>query len=100
MANIEPPAFDIFYLAGGYKEGEDIGNGFHSVKVMNGTWAYILGKTAGEFIARNITYNWGPDQFYSDVLLSRFRGITYLPSMATPSALAADGDIGGPSTAR
>lgn len=100
MASIDPPEFDIFYLGGGYKEGKDIGGGFHSVKVMTGTWAYILGKKAGDFIARNITYDWGPDQFYSDVVLKWFKGITYLPMLSTLSPLAAESNIGGPSTAR
>lgn len=89
--------FDIFYLGSGFRESdvfEPIGDGYYRTRSMAGTWAYIMRDTVFQYALRNISYNWGPDEFFSEVLLKTFKGVTSLPMLATVSGN--DSDIGGP----
>lgn len=90
--------FDIFYFGSIDRDVfEPIGDGYYHTISMAGTWAYMMRNTAFEFLIRNVTYNWGPDEFFSEVLLKRFKGVTTLPAMA--SITGNDSDIGGPTPA-
>lgn len=92
--------FDIFYFGSIDRDVfEPIADGcYHRAISMAGTWAYIMRNTVFEFFVRNVTYNWGPDEFFSQVLLERFKGVTVLPPMA--SITGNDSDIGGPTPAQ
>jgi len=90
--------FDIFYLGSQSVGFEPIGDGYYRTISMAGTWAYIMRDTVFAYALRNITYNWGPDEFFSEVLLKRFKGVTTLPMMASINSV--DSDIGGPTPAR
>lgn len=91
--------FDIFYFGSIDRDVyESTGDGYYRTISMAGTWAYMMRNTVFEFFVRNVTYNWGPDEFFSEVLLKRFKGVTTLPPMATITGN--DSDIGGPTPAQ
>lgn len=77
--------FDLFYLGGwcqNEKDFERIDEHLYSVKRMGGTHAYILKNTVYEFM-KTVTPDYGIDQFMSEQVLERFKGVAYLPMMAT-----------------
>lgn len=86
--------FDIFYLGGGC----ELKDGLQRVSEMRGTWAYIMRDTVYDYAIRNATYNWGPDEYFSEVLLRRFNGYAQIPMMVAP--MGGDSDIGGPTPAQ
>lgn len=93
--------FDIFYFGNGGRESDQfelIGDAYYRAHAMAGTWGYIMRDTVFGFFVRNVTYNWGPDEFFSEVLLKRFKGVTIIPPMASTSS--DDSDIGGATPAQ
>jgi GR25 family glycosyltransferase involved in LPS biosynthesis len=78
--------FDVFYV-GGWCQAEDdveqIDEHLYLVKRMAGTHAYILRNTVYEFVVSAITPDYGIDQFMTLQVLANFKGVAYLPMMAT-----------------
>lgn len=81
--------FDILSLGGHYpsnKEGAMEGcargtdwNHIYETVQLNGTYAYIITKPAMEFCIRNLTYQYGMDEFMSNHLYRRFRSYAFVP---------------------
>lgn len=46
---------------------------------MGGSYAYIITRPVYEFCIRNLHYNWGMDQFLSDVIYKRFASYCFVP---------------------
>ncbi len=101
MAYIEahwPEDAGVFFLGGHCTEEQRSNyqrlagcNHIQLVNEMAGTHAYILKNTTFDFIIRNLSYNWGIDQFYGDVLLKHFQGYAFMPMLA--GTLAGFSDI-------
>lgn len=87
MKYVEQPGveFDVFYVGGWCQSKDDfeqIDEHLHLVKRMAGTHAYILRNTVYRFMD-TITPDFGIDQFMSDQVLANFKGVAYLPMMAS-----------------
>jgi len=48
---------------------------------MGGSYGYIITREVYEFCIRNLHYNWGMDQFLSDVVYKRFACYSFVPFM-------------------
>ena len=81
--------FDMFLLGGhfaAHKPGTLIGaaegtkhSHIFSVAAMGGTYGYVISRKVMEFCVRNLTYAWGIDQFFSDVVYKRFNCLAFVP---------------------
>ena len=77
-------SFDMFLLGGFFDKDATTQtkyNHIFSVQQMNGTYGYIITKKAMEFYVRNVNYNWGSDQFFSDIMYKRFKCYAFLPML-------------------
>lgn len=78
--------FDVFYVGGWCQSENDfekIDEHLYLVKRMAGTHAYILRNTVYDFMLQNIHSDYGMVQFMSDRVLASFKGVAYLPMMAS-----------------
>ncbi|KKS77415.1 MAG: hypothetical protein UV51_C0007G0013 [Candidatus Woesebacteria bacterium GW2011_GWC1_42_9] len=76
--------FEIFILGGHFNSRHDNGNptGVDRIRRVDhsgGTYGYIITESAYDYILRNVTYNYGMDQFYSDYVYRRFRTFAFIP---------------------
>ena len=75
--------FDVFYIGGWYKnKSKPIDKYLFEVNDMAGTHGYILKNTTYKFITETIGEANGMDQYLSDYVLKKFRGVIFLPVMA------------------
>lgn len=81
--------FDMMMLGGhfdatppgslvGVAEGTEF-NHIFQVNKMAGTYGYIITRKVMEFCVRNLTYAWGIDQFFSEVVYRRFNCMAFVP---------------------
>lgn len=74
--------WDMIYL-GGHFDGVGLyptkDKYIYQCKSVAGTYAYIIKRNVADFVLRNITYNWGIDQFYAEVVQKRFNCICFYP---------------------
>lgn len=88
--------FDVFYVGGWCQseaDFEQIDEHLHLVKRMAGTHAYILRNTVYNFMLNRINSDYGIDQFMSDQVLANYKGVAYLPMMATAIASYSDAEL-------
>lgn len=81
-SNIE---FDLFYVGGWHMDMtglEQIDPYLYKVTRMAGSHGIILRNTTYQFITETIKDQYGMDQYLSDVLLKKFRGLAFIPVLA------------------
>lgn len=81
--------FDVFSLGGHFSNTiqgaigacgqETAWNHIFRVVSMGGSYGYIITREVYEFCIRNLTYNYGMDQFLSDVVYKRFACYAFVP---------------------
>lgn len=75
--------FDIFYIGGWYQnKSKPIDKYLFEINDMSGSHAYILKNTTYKYIIDTIHQANGMDQYLSDYVLKKFKGVIFLPVMA------------------
>lgn len=79
--------FDFFALGGHFSTPQENGNSTPYKNIrrfdsLGGTYAYIITEKVYDFVLRNITYNFGMDEFYSTHTYKRFKCLAFVPFLA------------------
>lgn len=87
--------WDMAYLGGYYNDNKSVveipGQPYlFKVKQMAGTHAYIIKAACYDYVLRNLTYNFGIDEFYNNHLIGQFNVIAFLPFMCAARATVSD----------
>lgn len=79
--------FDFFLMGGHFSTVQEKGHPtewkhINRITSMNGTYAYIITEKVYDFVLRNITYNFGMDEFYGNHVYKRFTSYAMIPFLA------------------
>lgn len=79
--------FDFFCLGGHFSRQANNGSPtqwshIKRITDIGGTYGYIITQNVYDFVLRNITYNYGMDEFYGSHTYKRFRTYAFVPFLA------------------
>jgi len=83
------PSFDFdFFALGGHfstkadRGGETRWKHIRRIYSIGGTYAYVMTERVIDFFLRNVTYQYGADEFFSNFIYSRFNSYAFVPFLA------------------